>query len=266
MNRSFCTAFCFLFFLANVLLSENVFAAGPYDLRCEHLVNPLGIDELTPRLTWKIQASNDAIFQTAFQVIVGKDSTKVSEGDGDQWNSNRITSTANIARYKGKALEPFTRYYWLVRVWTSNGESYETSAVASFETGLMDVRNWKGSWIGDGHGIDTKPAPYFRNTFEVGKRVKTARLYISAAGLYEVSVNGKRVGDHVLDPTYTRFDRRLLYVTHDVTKLMNSGKNAIGVLLGNGWFNHQSVAVWDFHKAPWRARPTFCLDLRIEFE
>lgn len=267
MNRFFYTAFCFLFFFFNVFLSGmTVYAAGPYDLRCEHLVSPIGIDESNPRLTWKITASNDVIFQTAFQIIVGKDSAKVSQGEGDQWDSNRITSSANIARYKGKVLEPFTRYYWLVRVWTGSGNSFETSAVNSFETGLMDVRNWKGSWISDGHGIDTKPAPYFRNTFDVDKKVKKARLYISAAGLYEVSVNGKRVGDHVLDPTYTRFDRRLLYVTHDVTKLMSSGKNAIGVLLGNGWFNHQSVAVWDFHKAPWRARPTFCLDLRIEYE
>jgi alpha-L-rhamnosidase len=85
-------------------------------------------------------------------------------------------------------------------------------------------------------------------------------------GLYELSINGQRVGNHRLDPMYTRFDRRTLYVAYDVTKHLQNGKNAIGVLLGNGWYNHQSTAVWFFDKAPWRNRPTFCLDLRIQYK
>ena len=84
--------------------------------------------------------------------------------------------------------------------------------------------------------------------------------------MYELFINGQRIGNHRLDPTYTRFDRRNLYVTYDVTSMLNSDISAIGVLLGNGWYNHQSTAVWDFHKAPWRARPKFCLNLRITYE
>ncbi|RZL41695.1 MAG: alpha-rhamnosidase, partial [Pedobacter sp.] len=113
--------------------------------------------------------------------------------------------------------------------------------------------------------INLKPAPYFRKQFEAKKKIKSARAYITAGGLYELSLNGDRVGNHRMDPTYTRFDRRNLYVTYDVTRHLQNGKNAIGVTLGNGWYNHQSTAVWDFEKAPWRNRPTFCMDLRITY-
>ena len=100
--------------------------------------------------------------------------------------------------------------------------------------------------------MDYKPAPYFRKEFVVNKSIYSARAYIAVAGLYELYMNGQKVGNHRLDPMYTRSDRRNLYVTYDVTKLIQEGKNAIGVLLGNGWYNHQSIAVWDFHHAPWR--------------
>jgi alpha-L-rhamnosidase len=136
---------------------------------------------------------------------------------------------------------------------------------------MMEMKNWKGAWISDGehlsgNGIHVKPAPYFRKEFQVDKRIKSARAYIAVAGLYELSINGEPIGDRRLDPMYTCFDRRNLYVAWDVTPQLQSGKNAIGVLLGNGWYNHQSTAVWYFHRAPWRDRPAFCMDLRITYE
>jgi alpha-L-rhamnosidase len=103
----------------------------------------------------------------------------------------------------------------------------------------MKMKNWKGSWISDQQGVNVKPAPYFRTTFSTGKKVKSARAYIAVAGLYELYINGEKIGNHRLDPMYTRFDRRTLYVTYDVTAQIAAGKNAIGVLLGNGWYNHQ---------------------------
>ena len=139
------------------------------------------------------------------------------------------------------------------------------SPIASFETGMMQVANWQGAWIGDGKDIHYTPAPYFRKTFKTDKEIRSARIYIAVGGLYELYVNGERIGDHRLDPLFTRFDRRNLYVTYDVTPQLREGNNAIGVLLGNGWYNHQSKAVWDFDRAPWRNRPTFCLDLRITY-
>ena len=130
---------------------------------------------------------------------------------------------------------------------------------------MMRQENWKGQWITDTYDYNVKPAPFFRKEFTINKPLSSARTYIAVGGLYELFVNGKRIGDHRLDPMYTRFDRRNLYVTYDVTENLQQGKNTIGVLLGNGWYNHQSTAVWYFDKAPWRARPKFCLDLRMTY-
>ena len=98
------------------------------------------------------------------------------------------------------------------------------------------------------------------------RSIKEARAYIAVAGLYELYINGSRIGDHRLDPAYTRFDRRTLYLTHDITQSLKQGDNAVGVLLGNGWYNHQSTAVWNFDQAPWRGRPKFCMDIRIIYD
>lgn len=113
--------------------------------------------------------------------------------------------------------------------------------------------------------MNYQPAPYFRKTFKAVKPVRSARLTIAIGGLYQLSLNGQRVGDRVLDPAFTRYDRRCLSVDYDVTRLLRQGKNAIGVVLGNGWYNHQAKAVWDFDRAPWRNRPAFCLDLVIDY-
>ncbi|RZL14933.1 MAG: alpha-rhamnosidase, partial [Pedobacter sp.] len=164
-----------------------------------------------------------------------------------------------------KALKPYAKYFWRVKLWDASGKEITLSKIASFEMGLMDGRNWKGTWISDGSGIKVKPAPYFRKAFSQARTVRSARAYIAVGGLYELYINGKKIGDHRLDPVYTRFDRRTIYVAYDVTNNLLSGENAIGVVLGNGWYNHQSTAVWDFERAPWRARPAFCMDLRITY-
>jgi len=203
--------------------------------------------------------------QLAYRVVAGTDSLSVLNGSGNCWDSKKIESGKMLITYAGTRLKPFTRYYWRLVVWDKDGKE-SIPVVSSFETGMMGVENWMGSWISDGEGISSKPAPYFRKEFSIPRKVKFARAYIAVAGLYELYLNGQKVGDHRLDPMYTRFDRRTLYVTYDVTNLITSGKNTAGVLLGNGWYNHQSTAVWDFDKAPWRNRPTFCIDLKIWYE
>lgn len=237
----------------------------PYDLRCEYLVNPLGIDVTNPRLTWKINDANEGAMQSAYRVLVGTDSAAVAAGTGNQWDSGAVNSSASLVVYEGSLLKPFTRYFWSVEAKDATGKAYTRSSVSAFETGIMDAK-WKGAWIADGHGIAHRPAPYFRKEFATDKRIKSARAYIAVAGLYELYINGEKIGNHRLDPMYTRFDRRTLYVAHDVTALLDQGKNAIGVVLGNGWYNHQAMAVWNFDRAPWRNRPTFCLDLHITYE
>ncbi len=239
-------------------------AAKITNLKCEYLTNPIGMDSPHPRLIWVIDDGRQGAKQTAYQLSVSTDSVELTKGIANNWQTVKIIGDANRVNYNGKALQPYTKYYWRVAVWDKDGKS-TTSPVSSFETGLMTQSNWKGGWISDGHNASTKPAPYFRRAFEISKKIKSARAYIAVAGLYELYVNGEKIGNHRLDPMYTRFDRRTLYVTYDVTRQLQEGKNAVGVLLGNGWYNHQSTAVWYFDKAPWRNRPAFCLDLRVTY-
>lgn len=232
-------------------------------LRCEYLENPLGMDVATPRLSWRW--STVVRNQKAYQLVVGTDSVQVTEGVGNCWDSQRVTSSDILAVYAGASLKPYTRYFWRVTGWDEKDQPF-TSDVTSFETGVMERSNWRGAWITDTHDIRLKPAAYFRKAFDAQREIRQARAYIAVGGLYELYINGERVGDHRLDPTYTRFDRRTLYLTHDITRMLQQGNNAVGVLLGNGWYNHQSTAVWNFDQAPWRARPKFCMDIRIVYE
>jgi len=237
-----------------------------YDLSCENLINPDGIGTSEPGLSWKIASGRNGISQSAYQVLVASDTSFLNEKDADLWNSGKIKSGENLIRYQGPSLQPFTRYYWKVEIWDQNGRKSVASQTAFFETGMIDKMNWKGSWISDSRDENIKPAPYFRKSFNVTKKVVSARQYIAVAGLYELYINGTKIGNHVLDPAYTRFDRRTLYLTHDVTSYLQQGENVIGVILGNGWYNHQSTAVWFFDEAPWRSRPKFCTDLRITYD
>lgn len=234
-------------------------------LKCEHLENPIGIDESHPRFTWQLKTSESGVLQTAYQLIVSTYKPDITSGKGNVWKSGTVSSPVIPAIYDGESLQPFTRYYWSVRVKYKSGSWSDWADPAWFETGMMEQTNWKGKWITDTHDYNVKPAPFFRKEFSIATDIESARAYIAVAGLYELSINGRRIGDYRLDPTYTRFDRRNLYVTYDVTENLRQGENAIGVLLGNGWYNHQSTAVWYFDKAPWRARPKFCMDLRITY-
>ena len=259
------TTMRFYFLLLTFLALELHAQPTSVRLQCEHLINPLGLDVSNPRLSWQINDPGMAAGQSAYQILVGKDSVAVANGIGAIWNSRKVISDSILTIYSGQKLEPFTKYYWQVMIWDQHGNLLPPGNIASFETGMMEVKNWHGAWITDTRDIALKPAPLFRQEIEVKKNVVSAKAYIAVGGLFELYVNGKKVGDHRLDPMYTRFDRRTLYVTHDVTSYLTEGKNVLGILLGNGWYNLQSTAVWYFDKAPWRARPKFCLDLRITY-
>jgi alpha-L-rhamnosidase len=245
--------------------SQSQSSFGTTDLQCDYIKNPIGIDAYHPRFTWRMQDSRTNAKQRAYRVVIGIDSMAVTQGHGIAWNTGWVKSDATLLTYQGAALKPFTKYYWKVDIADRMGIQHLSRKAASFETGMMNTGNWKGFWIADNGDVNLKPAPYFRKMFSAGKRIRSARVYVAAAGLYELYLNGKKVGNHRLDPMYTRFDKRILYVTYDVTGQLMRGKNAVGVLLGNGWYNMQSTAVWNFDKAKWRARPTFCMDLRITY-
>lgn len=252
----------FLFISGSVLVGQPTFV--PVDLKTEHLENPIGIDNPRPRLSWRIDSQNEGTSQSAYDIVVGTDSLAVSRGEGNHWRSGKTVSNDRLVSYSGKELDPFTKYFWKAVLWDERAQQ-SASAVYSFETGMIETRNWQGNWISDGSDIHYQPASFFRKPFTAGKEIRSARVYIAVGGLYELYINGEKIGDQRLDPMYTRYDRRNLYVTHDVTASLAKGMNVVGVLLGNGWYNHQSKAVWDFDRAPWRNRPAFCLDLRITY-
>lgn len=271
MSHSLTTFFFHKMFLIWIIIgSVNVHAASPVivaDLKCEYLANPIGIDVKNPRLSWRLKDLRTGARQTFYAIIVSTDSVSLGDSkNGQVWSTGKVRSASQLVSYQGQALRPFTRYFWAVKIWDQDRKVTTLSAVNSFETGMLEQKNWEGAWISDSEDVKLKPAAYFRKKFQASKKVVSARAYIAVAGLYELSINGQKVGNHRLDPVYTRFDRRTIYVAHDVTSLLKSGDNAIGVLLGNGWYNHQSTAVWDFHKAPWRNRPAFCMDLRIIYD
>ena len=185
--------------LCGMLLSLTAASATPptaVNLRCEYLIDPLGIDAPNPRLTWVMLDVRAGARQTFYQVLVSTDSMEVVQGKGDVWNSGVVQSNASLIKYKGRALQAFTKYYWTVSLWDMNKKKCEITVIASFETGMMGLHNWKGAWISDGADVEFKPAPYFRKTFNASKKIKSARAYMAVAGLYELYINGERIGDH----------------------------------------------------------------------
>lgn len=252
--------------LASLIIPATACATGPTieNTRCEHIVKPIGIDNAAPRFSWNISDSRTGAAQQAYRIVVGDDSAAVAASKGNLWDSGIVDSDAMLVTYGGNRLQPRKKYYWAVTVTDDRGNS-ASSNVESFETGILNHQGWKAAWISDGKDVDYRPAPYYRKEIEIEKDIKSARAYVTAGGLFELSINGDKIGDHVLDPLYTRFDRRNLYVTFDVTDMLDKGANAIGLTLGNGWYNHQSIGVWNFHNAPWRNRPSASMELAITY-
>ncbi len=252
---------------------ESLFIQGfsqvsgqPVDPRCEYQCNPIGIDVPHPRLSWRLDDERRGAFQSAYRILVASDSSLLSEGKTDIWDSGKIRSPqTNSVPYNGPSLRSDKQYFWKIIIWDENGKTCLPSAIAHWNTGLYGLKDWQGSWIDDGQNMNFKPAPYFRKTFTAKQKVKRAFAYICGLGYYELHFNGAKVGDRILDPGYTRFDKTALYASYDVTRFVHQGNNAIGVILGNGWYNEQSKAVWYFDKAPWRARPRLLFNLSIEY-
>lgn len=243
-----------------------------FRLKCEYATNPLGIDAQRPRFSWKVQSSGRGWMQSAYQVLVATNEDKLGAGTGDKWDSGKVASdqSVNIA-YSGNALNSGERCYWRVRTWDQKGRVSD-SPLASFEMGLLDKRDWKAKWIAADKGIS---APLFRKEFNLEEPITRARVYISGLGYYELYLNGKKVSDHVHDPGVTYYDNsghpdlqsKILYVTHDVTDFLKPGRNAIGVILGNGWYSPKpgSNFAWlpGGRMSPFGDRPCLLMQMQV---
>ncbi len=209
-------------------------------LRTEYQVDPVGIDALQPRFSWVIKANVRNIIQIAYEVQVGLTPDKLKSGNSLFWTSSKVQSDeSNQVVYEGPALEPGKRYYWTVRIWDNQSHITDWAPVSFWEMGLLNPTDWKASWIEPQAIADAKaekPCPLIRKTFKLKKEVKSARLYITAHGLYQLEVNGKKPNDWLFTPGWTSYNKHLQYQTYDLTKLLKKGDNAIGVILGNGWY------------------------------
>ena len=215
-------------------------------LRTEYLVNPLGLDVAQPRLSWTLISGQRAQKQSAYELIVSDNEKDIVAGTGNMWASGKVASSQSLhIKYAGKPLGSFTKYYWRVKVYDANGETLGWSLPASFETAMLRAADWQAKWIGDGKEqfkqdedfYKDDPMPLLKKNFSATKKVVSARLYISGIGYYEAYINGQKVGDRVLEPGFTTYRKEVLYSTYDVTPLVKTGSNNIGVMLGNGWYN-----------------------------
>jgi alpha-L-rhamnosidase len=247
-------------------------------LRCEYRVDPLGIDSPRPRLSWILVSIRRAEIQTAYRVLVADSLESLNSDRGSLWDSGKVGSreTLHIV-YDGKPLRSGMRCFWKVRVWDGGGAPSDWSRPAFWETAILDPSDWKGRWIEDGKPLPGRdedfygddPAPLFRKSFVLPPGVVRARLYITGLGYYEAFLNGRRVGDQVLDPGWTNYQKRVYYSAYDVTGLLREGQNAIGVAVGNGWYNPLPLRLWgsrNLRQALPVGRPRLFGQLQVEFE
>jgi len=256
-------------------------------LRCEYREEPLGIDHPAPRLSWVLESPVRGQKQTAYRILVAQSLDVLQADRGDLWDSGKVESGQSVGvAYAGEPLISGQRCFWKVRAWDKDGKASGWSAPSSWEMGLLKAGDpssqgsaaagWKGRWVNDGQTLPEKdedfykddPAPLFRREFKVSGPVRRARLYISALGYYEATLNGERVGDRCLDPLWTLPNKRVFYSAYDVTDALAKGDNCLGVSLGNGWYNPLPLRMWGRVNLRERlpvGRPQFIAQLNVEY-
>lgn len=246
-------------------------------LRCEMLVDPLGIDTPRPRLSWKLSSERRGEEQTAYRVLVAATAEALSSEEDLLWDSGKVHGSKSLqVAYAGPALASRQACVWSVRVWGAKERPSSWAPSGSWEMGLLNGSDWAARWIDDGvapaqtdaEQYEQDPAPLMRQEFVTGASVTRARLYISGLGYYEASINGERVGDRLLDPLWTDYDKRVFYSTYDVTKSLREGGNALAVTLGNGWYNPLPLRMWgrlNLREHLPTGRPCVLAQLEIEY-
>lgn len=257
---------------------------APKDLRCEYLVNPLGIDAKIPRLSWTLDATKPELrgrMQTAYQILVASSAEGLTGDKGDLWDSGKVKSdqTAQVA-FAGAALPARSRAFWKVRAWDNDDKPSAWSKTASWSMGLLAPADWGGAeWIGDPtplldpDPLAALPAAMLRKPFVPGKdadRVKRATLYVTSLGMYELRIDSNRVGERILAPEWTDYNKRVQYQTYDVTRMLRTGEeNVLTAALADGWYAGRIGLSFIVKDGPPRAiygrKPRLRLRLDIEY-
>ncbi len=221
-------------------------ALTPTALRCEYRVNPQGIDEAQPRLTWRVESTTRGGRQTGYRILVASSPGQLAANSGDLWDSGKVLSnqTVNLP-YTGKPLASREQCFWKVCVWDERDRP-EWSQPASWTMGLLQPQDWQAQYISyrdpspvwkDASQLYLPAAHQFRTEFATPKRVKRATIYATALGIYELYLNGQRIGDARFAPGWTDYHQRAYYNTYDVTPMVKPGGNALGAWLADGWYS-----------------------------
>jgi alpha-L-rhamnosidase len=251
----------------------------PAALRCENLVNPLGLAELQPRFSWEMQSSERAESQTAWQIIAASSPDLLARDTGDLWDSGKVAGDETTGiEYSGQPLQSNEHCYWKVRLWDRDGNPSAWSAPAMWSMGLLQPGDWKAEWIGfdaprqqmaAAGMVPTKtndvlyPPVRLRTTFSVAKKIKHATLYATALGWFDAHVNGARVNDTFFDPGWTDYTRRVYYRAYDVTELLRPGANALGVEVADGWYS--GYIGWGHKRDHYGTKPRVRMQLHLEY-
>jgi len=247
-------------------------AVTPDSLRCNGLTNPLGVDTPAPRLSWLLESKNPSARgnkQTAYEILVASSIAALAQDRGDLWDSGKVASDQSInVAYGGAPLGTLARAYWKVRVWDQNQRASDWSQPALWTMGLLAPTDWHAQWIGHDQPAPTDniatPARWLRKDFTTDKPIRRALVAFAGLGTSELYVNGAKAGDAVLSPALSDYEKRVYYVTYDVTGLLKQGANALGVVLGNGrYYSPRIVGRNGLMTFGW---PKLILQLRVEYQ
>ena len=264
------------FVAASILSGRAIFADTTLqvqELRCEYRHDPLGIDTDKPRLSWILESPQRNQRQAAYQILVAVSKQRLSDNEADLWDSGKVVSDQSIhVVYAGTALKSRQRCFWKVRVWDGDGGVSAWSRTAMWTMGLLDRADWGADWIAPPHSTfqaedsETRPSPLLRKSFSLDGQVRRAMVHVTGQGLYELYLNGQRVGDHILAPEFTLYNKRIQYQTFDVTDLISPGTNVLGAILGTGWYADRFHAAAPPAQRVFAAQPGLILRLDVELD
>ncbi len=248
-------------------VNSSLMQLGVVNLRTEYKTNPLGIDVKKPRLSWEVISSQRNVYQTAYFIKAAYAIDDLQTNKNLCWNSGKITSDQSVhIEYSGSGIESARRIYWQVKIWDNKGNESNWSEPVFFETGLLSPSDWKALWIEPDIDEDpsvSNPCPYLRKEFILKKKIVSARLYITSHGLYQINLNGEKATNELFTPGWTSYHKRLQYQVYDVTGNLTTGKNAIGVILGDGWY--RGYFGWEGKKNLYGNKTALLLQLKIKY-
>ena len=280
MNRISILAFLLFFSTSavNAVYANDLLATK--NLRTEYHENPRGIDVEQPRFSWTLEGEGRNRSQSGYQIVVASDLKKLNASDWDVWDSGKVNSNnTNQILYNGNSLQSGAKYFWKVKTWDENGLASDWSVEANWSMGLLNFSDWNSLFIGMdvGHQMGNKydslylpPARYLRKSFTIQKKIKKATAYTTALGLYELRLNGSKVGDYYFLPGWTDYNKRVYYQTFDITESLQKGENVIGAIVADGWYagyiGYALLVRLDKVRGFYGENPSFMGQLLIEYE